>query len=347
MIEKIFNFIDEHNYTKEKDYPCLFDQYLRFETLKPLKGFKVLHSTPLFANVIPKLLPLIASECTLVISTPDNIPFSKEALDFVESLNIRCEKQLTDYDEKFDFVLDCTGTYSSLNHIHYGASELTKSGELYYKNSPHPCISADRSKIKLIEDRIGISDGLIRALNQLKLSIKNKKVLLFGYGKVGQGIYNRLISDKAKVTVVDIKNLKNESIDFIPAQDIKEVQDEARQADFIITATGNKNIIGAHYKISHFMSPKTIRINMGAEDEFGQAFKEADILNHKAPLNFILNEPTQLKYLDATFALHNEVLLSFLEAPHSPGIHRPSLGLEKYLLEISEKAGINLDSQLW
>jgi adenosylhomocysteinase len=43
---------------------------------------------------------------------------------------------------------------------------------------------------------------------------------------------------------------------------------------------------------------------MGVEDEFGEMVPQSRVLNEKAPLNFMLEEPTHLKYIDASLALH-------------------------------------------
>ena len=43
------------------------------------------------------------------------------------------------------------------------------------------------------------------------------------------------------------------------------------------------------------------RANMGAEDEWGSLFSAADVLHGKMPVNFSLEEPTTIQYLDPAF----------------------------------------------
>ena len=341
QLDKVLDHIKQIGYSPEKDYPCLFEQYHRFLESKPQIGKRILHATPLFSNVIPKLLPLMASGAELVVSSPPNISMDEATVQFLQDLGVTCPAAV-DSSERFDFVLDCTGSYSHLS-INIGAVELTKSGRDYYSNTQHACVLVDDSKIKLIEDMLGTSDGLIRALNQLDYTFQNKNITLFGYGKVGKGVYLRLKNEGAHVNLVDIA-LPSDSIEsFILASDKEAVQNKSQESDFIITATGVRQMIEKNYDISYFKSGP-ILVNIGAEDEYGPSFSEREVLNKKAPVNFILDEPTQLKYLDATFALHNEGTMQLLEESLLPGIHKPRSIDEEKFLAISEKAGINIQS---
>jgi len=242
--------------------------------------------------VVPKLLPLIASEAEVVVSSPKNILMDKDTRFFLRELGIRCEDHI-DPNEAFDLLLDCTGTYSYLKKINIGAVELTRSGENYYRNTQFSCISVDDSQIKMIETRIGTSDGLIRALKHLNYEIDNKKVLLFGYGKVGKGIYQRLVTENAQVIPVDFIEVfeTHHFMDsFIDAEDHQSVQEVAQKSDYIITVTGIKHLIESQYEVSYFKRGSTL-INMGAEDEYGPSFADQEILNQKSPLNFFYLSP--------------------------------------------------------
>ena len=341
QLNKILDYIKAMGYSPEKDYPCLFEQYQRFLAAKPQAGKRILHATPLFSNVIPKLLPLMASGAELVVSSPPNITMDAAAVRFLESLGVTCTATV-DAAEKFDFVLDCTGSYAHLA-MNIGAVELTKSGRDYYQETQHACVLVDDSKIKLIEDMLGTSDGLIRALNQLGYTVNNKNVMLFGYGKVGKGVYLRLKNEGAHVNLVDIARPSDSIEHFIAAADKTAVQKQAKACDFIITATGVRQLIETSYDIGYFKNGPTL-VNIGAEDEYGPSFAEEEILNQKAPVNFVLDEPTQLKYLDATFALHNEGTVQLLDESLPPGIHKPRFIDERKFLAISAEAGIDIDS---
>lgn len=48
-----------------------------------------------------------------------------------------------------------------------------------------------------------------------------------------------------------------------------------------------------------------VLVNIGAEDEYGPLFPEQSVLNRKVAVNFALEEPTHLRYIETTFALQN------------------------------------------
>jgi adenosylhomocysteinase len=75
-------------------------------------------------------------------------------------------------------------------------------------------------------------------------------------------------------------------------------------ADFVVTATGVKNALAAPELTATLLSTSAILANMGVEDEYGEAIPAEKVLNAKGPLNFILEEPTHLKYIDTSLALH-------------------------------------------
>lgn len=67
---------------------------------------------------------------------------------------------------------------------------------------------------------------------------------------------------------------------------------------------------------------------MGVEDEYGVDVPAQRVLQAKRPLNFILKDPTLMKYIDATMALHNEGAV-FLAANRSmSGLIEPDADLE-------------------
>lgn len=60
------------------------------------------------------------------------------------------------------------------------------------------------------------------------------------------------------------------------------------------------------------MNGPALIANMGVEDEFGPEVPAERVLNAKSPLNFVLEEPTHLKYIDPTMALDNYGALEVL-----------------------------------
>ena len=79
--------------------------------------------------------------------------------------------------------------------------------------------------------------------------------------------------------------------------------------------------------------------NLGVEDEFGPAIPEARVLNGKKPINFALEEPTHLRYIDPTMALDNFGALLLLSEALPKGLTRPSVEIEESILEVVRKNG--------
>ena len=80
--------------------------------------------------------------------------------------------------------------------------------------------------------------------------------------------------------------------------------------------------------------------NMGVEDEFGRDVPVSRVLNEKRPLNFILDEPTHLKYIDATMALNNYGIEKLLFETLPCGINFPPRELEKSIVTDIKNGGI-------
>jgi adenosylhomocysteinase len=89
-----------------------------------------------------------------------------------------------------------------------------------------------------------------------------------------------------------------------------------------------------------FIDSPAILANMGVEDEYGSAIPPSRVLARKSPLNFILEEPTQLQYIEATMALHNEGAVYLVNHPESKGEIIPPAKTETEMLDISKRNGL-------
>ena len=78
-----------------------------------------------------------------------------------------------------------------------------------------------------------------------------------------------------------------------------------RGADFVVTATGVKSALDRPQVVDALLASGAVLANMGVEDEYGPGVPASRVLAEKKPLNFILEEPTHLKYIDASLALHD------------------------------------------
>ncbi|MBR2307933.1 MAG: hypothetical protein IKA48_12155, partial [Fibrobacter sp.] len=235
----------------------------------------------------------------------------------------------------FDLILDCAGQFSAC-HPRFGFVELTRSGVQFYEKCEHPVYVADSGVVKRIETCLGTGEGYVRALAQLGYDFYldsgrdgsldagrdtfdsgtdgapsgGKKFIVFGSGKVGQGIVLQLLRSGADVHVVtDCSRGANPFLDAngVPVTDCNDLDTVAslvRGADFVVTATGVKGALDRPQVVEALLASGAVLANMGVEDEYGPNVPASRVLAEKKPLNFILEEPTHLKYIDASLALH-------------------------------------------
>ncbi len=72
---------------------------------------------------------------------------------------------------------------------------------------------------------------------------------------------------------------------------------------------------------------------MGVYDEFGEQFNSSDVLNNKMPVNFILDDPTPMKYIDPSFYIHNIAALLLKNENYSAGVHDLPIHLDNQITE--------------
>ena len=342
MITEIDQIISTHYHPEE--YPVLHWQIEDWRWTKPLKGLSILDATPVFRNTLIKYKALLAAGANLSVGVTDKLPVDKKIIEklktwgvsFISPIEKKC---------KFDIILDCAASFSNLN-AQLGYVELTRSGVETYLKKESPVYVADSGRIKKIETCLGTGESYFRAMWQLDYKEwVDKNILIFGSGKVGAGIMMYAHRLGAKVTVVtDITTIGSAAIQY--ADELIGITEQERiigaieKAYAIVTATG---ISGAMEKIcppETFINSSAILANMGVEDEYGASIPKDRILAEKSPLNFILEEPTLLKYMDATMALHNEGALYLLQHPEAAGEIIPPVETENKLLEIVRKEGL-------
>jgi adenosylhomocysteinase len=98
--------------------------------------------------------------------------------------------------------------------------------------------------------------------------------------------------------------LLQNGVDVVDCHDYESVSSLIYAADFVVTATGVKYALAAPEFQEPLLSTTAILANMGVEDEYSESLPAERVLNKKGPLNFILEEPTHLKYIDTSLALH-------------------------------------------
>jgi len=113
-----------------------------------------------------------------------------------------------------------------------------------------PAINVNDSVTKSkFDNKYGCRHSLIDGINRgTDVLIGGKKVLICGYGDVGKGCAESVKGQGARVVVTEVDPI-NALQALMEGFDVKTVEDAIGEADIVITATGNKDIITlAHMK---------------------------------------------------------------------------------------------------
>ncbi|MGV0741626.1 adenosylhomocysteinase [Mycolicibacterium sp. XJ870] len=131
---------------------------------------------------------------------------------------------------------------------------------------PFPAINVNDSVTKSkFDNKYGTRHSLIDGINRgTDVLIGGKKVLICGYGDVGKGCAESLAGQGARVSVTEIDPI-NALQALMDGYDVRTVEDAIGDADIVITATGNKDIITlAHMRA---MKDHAILGNIGHFDD--------------------------------------------------------------------------------
>lgn len=329
---------------------------------RPYRNLKILHNIPLTIEAVLKIEVLLQGGAEVTASCITTLAPHPEAIDILRAAHVDVQIEHT-FKTTYDFHLDCCGELIHLPPPRKGAVELTQTGTKLYKQAAlgYPVISVDDSPLKLLETLFGTGHGFIRALmlsNHRELH--DKKFVIFGFGKVGQGIVHSLIKFTDKIVVVDsnaavMKAAAFRAIKYINSEERSKIKEELQDTDFVVTATGIEGLLSDFYHFNKLDFNKAILTNMGAGDEYGQNFTLQDVLFEKKPLNFSISEPTQMKYLDPVLYAHNIGIDLILSHKMQPGYHAfPNDIAWEILHRLSTLQGENffkienyLDEKLW
>ena len=224
--------------------------------------------------------------------------------------------------------------------------------------------------------------GFGAAENTSGAGFEGKKLVVFGSGKVGSGIALQGVRRGCAVSVVtDLKRfaqsenamgsapssagsaagrcaansmpagdfsavLEQNGVNVVDCHDYPAVSALIENADFVVTATGVKNALAAPELTATLLSTSAILANMGVEDEYGEAIPAEKVLNAKGPLNFILEEPTHLKYIDTSLALHAALAELLVQESQSATLgERATLDKATENAAISDAVGLRFPPQ--
>ncbi len=331
--ESLLNFF-QSRYTQKTAYPALAAQWELWSRTKPLQGVKVLDGTPLFFNTFGKYTGLLLAGAELTVAYSPELPYDPEALALLASFGVPTVKSPGRESGTYDVVLDCAGLYQWVPS-RFGYAELTRSGIHMYQGRDVPLFAVDSGRIKQIETCLGTGESCLRALRHLGYREWDRvPVLQFGYGKVGRGIAMYLRDAGADVTVVDKKTVPvMPGIRRIDMEDTDAVRSAIDNTQWIIAVTGVPAVLAPY--VEPMRNSQALLVNMGALDEFGDAMPPERVLYGKQPLNFMLDEPTELRYIDVTMALDNAAAEYLYNGgtPRQNGVILPPEELENMLLK--------------
>ena len=280
----------------EAEMPGLMALREEYKDTKPLKGARIagcLHMTIQTAVLIETLVELGAevtwSSCN-VFSTQDHaaaaiaaagIPvfawkgMTEEEFDWCIEQTLFAFKEgkplnmiLDDGGDLTNMVLD---RYPELVKDIRGISEETTTGvhRLYERMKkgtlPIPAINVNDSVTKSkFDNKYGCRESLIDGIRRATdVMIAGKVAVVAGYGDVGKGSAESLRGAGARVIVTEIDPICALQA-AMDGYEVKRMDDAVKEADIVVTATGNKDIIVArHFKA---MKDKVIVCNIGHFD---------------------------------------------------------------------------------
>ena len=321
-----------------EEWPTLLEQAESWAASRPLEGLNILDATPIFHNTLAKYLALLSAGAAVFLPHKP-ILCDPAALRLAESFGIRrAEKSRTD----FDIILDCAGQFNRL-HPRLGFCELTRSGVSRLERVHHPVFVADAGRIKRIETSLGTGHGFFCALEKLGYKdLAGKALVVVGYGKVGRGVVNYGLDRRMRVTVADIRDVREElpeGVRYVGMDDSAALTAAITRSWCTVTCSGKINALRRRIDASAVHNSPALLANLGVEDEFGADIAPERVLNRKAPLNFILEEPTAMCFIETTMALHNACALDLLTADLPHRLMSPPPDVEERLLHIAATRG--------
>lgn len=280
----------------EAEMPGLMALREEFRGKEPLKGARIagcLHMTIQTAVLIETLIELGAevtwSSCN-IFSTQDEAAAAIAAAGIQvyawkgmneEEFDWCIEQTLFFGDERkpLNMILDDGGDLTNMVLDRYpelvagikGLSEETTTGvhRLYERQKkgtlPMPAINVNDSVTKSkFDNKYGCKESLVDAIRRATdIMMAGKVAVVAGYGDVGKGSAASLRGAGARVIVTEIDPIcaLQAAMDGFA---VKKMDDAVKQADIVVTATGNFNVISERHFRS--MKDKAIVCNIGHFD---------------------------------------------------------------------------------
>ena len=307
------------------DYPFLRRLSQEWVQRRPLSGLSVLHNLAITRETMVKLESLLlgGAEVTVTHLALPGLQPRQDCLAVLREAGVAVELEHGRIAGRFDFALDCCAQIPAMANVEIvrGYVELTQSGNAIYKalDTTLPVYSVDESRLKRLEGMFGTGEACVRAIRQfIATDLDGKTFVLLGFGKVGHGIAKHLLRAGAKVTVADSDPAARERARraghaALDPDDRAALRSAVNASFGVITATGSEGLMGRLLRPDE-IDPRVHLINMGADDEYGPDFPAARIVGEKAPINFLLDAPTAMYFIDPIFAAHKRCCLDILTA---------------------------------
>ncbi|HLR25205.1 MAG TPA: adenosylhomocysteinase [Fodinibius sp.] len=279
----------------EAEMPGLMALRDEYADEQPLKGARIagcLHMTVQTAVLIETLVELGAevqwSSCN-IFSTQDHaaaaiaesgVPvYAWKGMNEEEFWWAIEQTILFEDDEPLNMILDDGGDLTKLVHDDYpelldginGISEETTTGvNRLYKMAKEgslgaPAINVNDSVTKSkFDNKYGCRESCVDAVKRATdVMLAGKVAVVAGYGDVGKGSSASLRGAGARVIVTEIDPICALQA-AMDGYEVKKMDDAIKEADIVVTATGNKDILTArHFQM---MKDKTIVGNIGHFD---------------------------------------------------------------------------------
>ena len=280
----------------ESEMPGLMSLRKEYGAQKPLKGARIagcLHMTIQTAVLIETLVELGAevtwSSCN-IFSTQDHAAAAIAAAGISvyawKGMNAEefdwCIEQTLFFGEDrkpLNMILDDGGDLTNMVFDKYpelikgikGLSEETTTGvhRLYERMQngtlPIPAINVNDSVTKSkFDNKYGCRESLVDAIRRATdLMLAGKVAVVAGFGDVGKGSAESLRDSKVRVIVTEIDPICALQA-AMEGYEVKKMATAIKEADIIVTATGNCNIItGEHFKA---MKHNAVVCNIGHFD---------------------------------------------------------------------------------
>ncbi|MED5354418.1 MAG: adenosylhomocysteinase [Bacteroidota bacterium] len=280
----------------EAEMPGLMALRVKLKKEKPLKGARIagcLHMTIQAAVLIETLIDLGASvtwsSCN-IFSTQDHAAAAVASMGIPvyawKGMNEDefnwCIEQTLFFGKKrepLNMILDDGGDLTNMVLDKYpelipgikGLSEETTTGvhRLYERMKagklPLPAINVNDSVTKSkFDNKYGCKESAVDAIRRATdIMLAGKRIVVCGYGDVGKGTAASFRGAGSIVTITEIDPIcaLQASMD---GYEVKKLNTVIKDADIVITATGNKDIVTEeHFKV---MKDKTIVCNIGHFD---------------------------------------------------------------------------------